>query len=90
MSEISVIGLGSMGSTLAKTLLSAGHKVTVWNRSQEKSDLLVAEGAKIEATIADAVRKSPVILVCIANYTTTRIIFDADEVLPLLPGRIVV
>jgi 3-hydroxyisobutyrate dehydrogenase-like beta-hydroxyacid dehydrogenase len=90
MSEISVIGLGSMGSTLAKTLLSAGHEVTVWNRSQEKSDLLVAEGAEIEATIADAVKKSPVILVCIANYTTTRIIFDADEVLPLLPGRIVV
>jgi 3-hydroxyisobutyrate dehydrogenase-like beta-hydroxyacid dehydrogenase len=90
MSEISVIGLGSMGSTLAKTLLSVGHGVTVWNRSQKKSDLLVAEGAEIGATIADAVKASPIILVCIANYTNTREIFDSDEVLPLLSGRIVV
>jgi 3-hydroxyisobutyrate dehydrogenase-like beta-hydroxyacid dehydrogenase len=90
MSEISVIGLGSMGSTLAKTLLSAGHGVTVWNRSQEKAELLVADGAEIGITIADAVEKSPVILVCIDNYTTTRKIFASDEVLSVLADRLVV
>lgn len=90
MSEISVIGLGSMGSALAKTLLSAGHGITVWNRSQEKAELFVADGAEIGATIADAVEKSPVILVCIDNYTTTRKIFASDAILSVLADRIVV
>lgn len=90
MSEISVIGLGSMGSVLARTLLSAGHTVTVWNRSQEKSELLVADGAEIGVTVTDAIEASPVILVCIDNYTTTRKIFASDEVFSALAGRIVV
>ena len=89
MDEISVIGLGSMGSALAKTLLSAGHGITVWNRSQEKAELFVADGAEIGATIADAVENSPVILVCIDNYTTTRKIFASDTVLSVLADRIV-
>ncbi len=90
MSEISVIGLGLMGSALAKTLLSAGHKVTLWNRSPEKAELLVGDGAEIGVTVADAVQASPVILVCIDNYTTTRKIFAANEVLSVLADRIVV
>lgn len=90
MSEISVIGLGSMGSTLAKTMLSAGHGVKVWNRSQEKAEFFVSGGAEIGATIADAVATSPVILVCIDNYSTTRKIFATDEVLSVLADRIVV
>ena len=90
MSEISVIGLGSMGSTLAKTLLSAGHAVTVWNRSQEKAELLVGDGAEIGVTVAEAVEASPVTLVCIDNYTTTRNIFASNEVLSVLSNRIIV
>jgi 3-hydroxyisobutyrate dehydrogenase-like beta-hydroxyacid dehydrogenase len=90
MSEISVIGLGLMGSTLAKTLLSAGHAVTVWNRSHEQAELLVSDGAEIGVTVAAAVEASPVILVCIDNYTTTRKIFAADEVLSVLADRVIV
>ena len=90
MSEISVIGLGSMGSTLAKTLLSAGHAVTVWNRNQEKAERLVDDGAQIGVSVAKAVEASPVILVCVNDYTTTRTIFAADEVLSVLAGRTVV
>ena len=41
MSSITVIGLGQMGSALARTLLSAGNLVTVWNRSQDKIPALV-------------------------------------------------
>ena len=90
MSEISVIGLGLMGSALARTLLSAGHTVTVWNRSLEKAELLVGDGAEIGVTVTDAVKASPVILVCIDNYTTTRKIFASNEVLSVLADRVVV
>ena len=43
--DISIIGLGAMGSALARAQLRAGHKVTVWNRDPRKAELLVAEGA---------------------------------------------
>ena len=36
MSDITVIGLGAMGSALAQVLVTAKHGVTVWNRSPEK------------------------------------------------------
>ncbi|MEV4839483.1 NAD(P)-binding domain-containing protein [Nonomuraea sp. NPDC049486] len=45
MSEVTVIGLGPMGSAMAETFLAAGHEVTVWNRTASKADPLVAKGA---------------------------------------------
>ena len=44
MSDISVIGLGAMGSALARTLLQNGYAVTVWNRTAEKAGPLVSAG----------------------------------------------
>ena len=38
MSEISMIGLGAMGSALARALLKSGHGLTVWNRSPQKME----------------------------------------------------
>ncbi|MEU4573774.1 NAD(P)-dependent oxidoreductase [Nonomuraea sp. ATR24] len=46
MSEVTMIGLGPMGATMAETFLAAGHDVTVWNRTASKADPLVARGAK--------------------------------------------
>ena len=40
MSDISVIGLGPMGTALAKTLQASGHQVTVWNRTRKKIENL--------------------------------------------------
>ncbi|MGD8841416.1 MAG: NAD(P)-binding domain-containing protein, partial [Gammaproteobacteria bacterium] len=37
MSNVSVVGLGMMGTALAKTLLEDGLEVTVWNRDPEKA-----------------------------------------------------
>ena len=45
MSDITVIGLGSMGSALARALVKAEHSVTVWNRSLEQMDCIIALGA---------------------------------------------
>jgi 3-hydroxyisobutyrate dehydrogenase-like beta-hydroxyacid dehydrogenase len=43
--KIGFIGLGQMGSAMAANLVKAGHHVTVWNRSPDKADVLVAAGA---------------------------------------------
>lgn len=52
--EIGVLGLGHMGAGMAKSLLRAGHRVTVWNRSPQKAEALVALGAELANTPDDA------------------------------------
>jgi 3-hydroxyisobutyrate dehydrogenase-like beta-hydroxyacid dehydrogenase len=48
------IGLGRMGSAMAANLVKAGHEVTVFNRSPEKSRSLLELGAHQAISIADA------------------------------------
>ncbi|TYL47990.1 NAD(P)-dependent oxidoreductase [Marinomonas sp. IMCC 4694] len=45
MISIGFLGLGIMGSAMAKNLLQAGFDVTVWNRTPEKCAAFVAIGA---------------------------------------------
>jgi 3-hydroxyisobutyrate dehydrogenase-like beta-hydroxyacid dehydrogenase len=45
MMRVGVVGLGKMGSALARNLLSRGHRVSVWNRSPDPLAVLVAAGA---------------------------------------------
>jgi len=54
--KIGFLGLGIMGSLMARRLLAASHEITVWNRHQAKAEPLAAEGAKIAATPAEAAR----------------------------------
>jgi 3-hydroxyisobutyrate dehydrogenase-like beta-hydroxyacid dehydrogenase len=42
MSDVSVVGLGSMGSALARALVGAGREVTVWNRTSAKAEVLTS------------------------------------------------
>ncbi|GLW09912.1 3-hydroxyisobutyrate dehydrogenase [Microtetraspora sp. NBRC 13810] len=67
-SPVTVIGLGLMGSALARTLVGHGHPTTVWNRTAEKADELVALGATLAATPRDAVLASPTVIVCVTDY----------------------
>lgn len=87
MSDITVIGLGSMGSALARVLVKAEHSVTVWNRSLEKMDRVIALGANGADTILGAVQASPIILVCIDNYAATRNLLGTNDVARELSGR---
>jgi len=90
MSDITVIGLGAMGSALARTLLDAGRNVTVWNRSAEKIQPLVALGARGPSNFCEALAASPRVIVCLLDYDTTTELFEQPDVLPLLNGRTVI
>jgi 3-hydroxyisobutyrate dehydrogenase-like beta-hydroxyacid dehydrogenase len=54
--KIGFIGLGRMGHHVAANLLKAGHQVTVWNRSPEPVQALVAQGAGAASTPDEAVK----------------------------------
>ena len=44
--EVGFIGLGNMGAAVARNLLKAGHRVTVYNRTRAKAEALAEERGK--------------------------------------------
>lgn len=59
---IAFIGLGIMGSRMATNLLKSGANVTVYNRSQEPVDKLVAVGARAASSANEAVKGADLVL----------------------------
>src|SRR6056300_1255094 len=90
MGDITVIGLGLMGSALARAIQRAGHELTVWNRSPEKMQPFVNEGVTVAPDEVAAIQASPVILVCIDNYAVTHALLNNPVITPLLAGRTIV
>jgi 3-hydroxyisobutyrate dehydrogenase-like beta-hydroxyacid dehydrogenase len=54
MTRIGFLGLGNMGSAMARRLVDAGHDVIVWNRTPRAAAELVAAGASLASTAAEA------------------------------------
>jgi len=52
---------------MAANLIKAGHDVTVWNRTADRCQPLVAQGAASAATPAEAVANADVIMVCLSD-----------------------
>ena len=70
--EVSVIGLGAMGSGIARTLIEGGCKVSVWNRSRAKVDDLVAVGAIGCNEPREALDANTIVIVCVSDYAVWR------------------
>ncbi len=90
MTELTCVGLGLMGSALARAQLTAGHRITVWNRSPGKAEALVDLGAQKARSFAEALAASPVMLICIDSYASTHMLLQADGLADHLVGRTVV
>lgn len=81
---VSFLGLGEMGSVLARTAMNAGHETLVWNRTAERAAALVAEGATAAADPAQAL-DADLIVVCLFDQASVHEVLDsvADQ----LAGR---
>lgn len=88
--SVTVIGLGAMGSALANALLEKQFNVTVWNRNKTKAASLASKGAFVAESITDAIKASPLLLVCVSDYKATIKIFAEAGVKELLAGRTIV
>ncbi|MFM9368655.1 NAD(P)-dependent oxidoreductase [Streptomyces sp. Da 82-17] len=79
---VTVLGLGAMGSAIARTFLAHGHPTTVWNRTASKAAPLAEAGAEVAPTAAQAVAASPLVVVCLLDGTAV------DEVLPAVESAV--
>lgn len=75
------VGIGLMGEPLTLRLLAAGFAVNVWNRSVDKLNAVVAAGAVPCTTVADLVRRSDVIILCLADAVAVRQVVE-EQILP--------
>ena len=60
--HVAVLGTGTMGAGMARTLLRDGFDVTVWNRTSSRAAALGSDGAVVAGTAADAVAEADVII----------------------------
>ena len=72
------IGIGLMGEPMTLRLLRAGYKVNVWNRSPEKLAKVMDAGAKAFPSIADLVKASDIILLCLTDTTAVESVICTD------------
>lgn len=85
-----VIGTGTMGSALARALLAAGHEVTVWNRTRSRAEPLQAQGANVADTVAGAVERSDVVLMCVSDQAAAAALLAVQVVTDCLAGKTLV
>ena len=77
--SVSVLGLGAMGSGIARTLIDRGCRVSVWNRSRAKVEALVASGAIGCDGPSDALDANSRVIVCLSDYGTWQSIIEAHN-----------
>ncbi|MEU4731211.1 NAD(P)-binding domain-containing protein [Streptomyces sp. NPDC023588] len=76
---LTLLGLGDMGTALARTWLAAGHPLTVWNRTAAKAEALAAEGAVVAASPAGAVAANALVVVCLLDDPTVGSALDGVD-----------
>jgi 3-hydroxyisobutyrate dehydrogenase-like beta-hydroxyacid dehydrogenase len=86
--QIGFIGLGAMGKAMVEALLEKGHAVTVWNRSPGPAVELTAQGAKVAATIDEALQ-GDVLLSMLAHDDAVRGVLVDSGALARAPAGLV-
>ena len=73
--RISLLGTGTMGSGMARSLLRAGHTVTVWNRTRARAEPLADAGARVADAPTAAVAEAEAVVL---------MLYDAGSVLDVM------
>lgn len=84
--SIALLGTGLLGSAIGLRLLERGHRLTVWNRSVQRSEALAAAGASVAANPAEAAQNADWLITVLSDGPITAAVL-LDQVGPALAGR---
>lgn len=76
------IGIGLMGKPMTLRLLKAGLKVNVWNRTTDKLGPVIQAGATAYSSIAELVKFSDIIILCLSNTDVVESIVKNEIITP--------
>lgn len=75
--NVGFIGLGNMGSAMARNLIKAGCSVTVYNRTRSRAEELGRDGATVADSPAEAAISGDVLITMLADdVAVEEIVFD--------------
>lgn len=83
--DAGLIGLGKMGTGIARSLLRGGHRVTVFNRTRERAEALQANGAIVASSIGDASQGEVVFTMVADDAALEAVVFGDGGILGSLP-----
>jgi 3-hydroxyisobutyrate dehydrogenase-like beta-hydroxyacid dehydrogenase len=79
---IGFIGLGVMGEPICRNLVKkSGKRVLAFDLSAEPSARLRADGADVAASVADVVRQSDLLFLCLPSAKHVRGVFEGEGIL---------
>ena len=92
ISVIGFIGLGAMGSRMAKRLIDAGFKVVVYDRTRDKAQALATQGAATAPSARMLAMEADVIMSCLSNDDAVREVYGGKcgVVVSASPGNIII
>ena len=82
---VSFIGLGGMGSGMARNLLEAGYDLVVYNRTEARCEPLVRAGARVATTPREAADEADFIISMVGDDRDSRAVWLGDD--GVLAGR---
>jgi 3-hydroxyisobutyrate dehydrogenase len=77
--RIAFLGLGAMGSGMARRILAAGFPLAVFNRSSEKAAALAAEGARVAASPRAAVAGAEIVISMVSDDNASRAVWMGED-----------
>ena len=81
------IGLGAMGSGMARNLIKAGHSVTVYNRTRSRAEALRSEGARVAENAGQAAAAAEAVFTMVADdQALEAVVFGPGNLLDSLPS----
>jgi 3-hydroxyisobutyrate dehydrogenase len=91
VADVAVLGMGRMGAAMARKLVEAGHRVTVWNRTRAAADAVAGEyRVEVAASPADAVAGASLVISILASGpVTSAVLLDPAVLAALRPGTVV-
>jgi 3-hydroxyisobutyrate dehydrogenase len=90
--RVAFLGLGIMGSGMARRLLGAGARLAVYNRSAERARSLAADGATVANTPREAAAGADVVFSMVADDAASHAIWEGGEgaLAGVRPGTVLV
>src|SRR5207245_10980753 len=89
---IGFIGLGVMGEPICRNLVTkSGKRVLAFDLSPEPLARLRADGADVAGSVADVIKQSELLFLCLPSAKHVRAVFEGDGILKnIQTGQVVV
>jgi 3-hydroxyisobutyrate dehydrogenase-like beta-hydroxyacid dehydrogenase len=84
--KLGFVGLGDMGSEMARNLIRAGHELTVYNRTRSRAERFSALGARVAATPREAAENAEAVILMLSDdHAVETVVFGDNGIVESLP-----